>query len=198
MRERPINRLMPLAQSIAQSLLLCMDKPFVFFGHSMGALLSFEVARQLRRQCSQQPSHLFVSGRRAPQVPDNDPPTNALPESDFVAELRRLNGTPKEVLEHEELLQFMLPILRADFEVNETYEYAPESPLSCPITACGGLNDTDVRREDLDAWREQTNGSFVLRMFPGDHFFLNAYQPLFLRSLSYDLHHLVNRIKAAA
>ena len=198
MKERPINRLTPLAQSIAQSLLLCMDKPFVFFGHSMGALLSFEVARQLRRQCSPQPSHLFVSGRRAPQIPDNDPPTNALPESEFVAELRRLNGTPREVLEHEELLQFMLPILRADFEVNESYEYAPESPLSCPITACGGLNDTDVRREDLDAWRAQTNASFVLRMFPGDHFFLNAYQPLFLRSLSYDLHHLVNRIKAAA
>jgi medium-chain acyl-[acyl-carrier-protein] hydrolase len=198
MKEPPITRLLPLAQSIAHSLTLCLDKPFVFFGHSMGALLSFEVARQLRRGCGQQPLQLFVSGRRAPQVPDKDPPTNRLPESDFVAELRRLNGTPKEVLEHTELLQFMLPILRADFEVNETYEYAPEQPFSFPVTACGGLQDSEVSRQDLEAWREQTHASFVLRMFPGDHFFLNAYQPLFLRTLSYDLHHLVSRLRTAA
>ena len=198
MKESPITRLKPLAQSIAHSLPLVLDKPFVFFGHSMGALLSFEVARLLRRECGQQPIQLFVSGRRAPQVPDKDPPTNRLPESDFVAELRRLNGTPKEVLEHAELLQFMLPILRADFEVNETYEYAPEPPFHFPITACGGLQDNEVNRQDLEAWREQTNASFVLRMFPGDHFFLNAYQPLFLRTLSYDLHHLVSRLKTAA
>ena len=197
-KEHPIARLAPLAQSIAHSLPLCFDKPFVFFGHSMGALLSFEVARQLRRQYGRQPVQLIVSGRRAPQVPDKDPPTNSLPESDFVAELRRLNGTPKEVLEHAELLEFMLPILRADFEVNETYDYVAEPPLSCPITACGGLQDREVSRPDLDAWREQTNASFVLRMFPGDHFFLNAYQPLFLRSLAYDLQHLVTGLKTAA
>ena len=193
MKERPVTRLSPLAQSIAQSLLPYLDKPFVFFGHSMGALVSFEVARLLRKECTQQPSQLFVSGRRAPQIPDKDPPTNRLPESDFVMELRRLNGTPREVLEHPELLQFMLPVLRADFEVNETYEYVSEQPLSCPITACGGLQDAEVNRRELEAWQEQTNANFVLRMFPGDHFFLNTYQPLFLRSLSYDLQHLVSR-----
>jgi medium-chain acyl-[acyl-carrier-protein] hydrolase len=173
-----------------------MDKPFVFFGHSMGALISFELARQLRRDYGKQPIQLFVSGRRAPQLRDRDLPTNTLPESDFVAELRRLNGTPAEVLENGELLQFMLPILRADFAINETYEYLPERPFSFPITACGGLHDDEVSRNDLEGWKEQTDASFVLRMFPGDHFFLNAYQPLFLRALSYDLNHLASEIRA--
>jgi medium-chain acyl-[acyl-carrier-protein] hydrolase len=196
MKETAFTRITPLVESITHSLYHYLDKPFAFFGHSMGALISFELARQLRREYGKQPAHIFVSGRRAPQIPDRDPPTNALPETGFVAELRRLNGTPKEVLEHSELLQFMLPVLRADFEVNETYEYTPAEPFSCPITALGGLQDKEVKRSDLEGWQEQTSGSFVLRMFPGDHFFLNAYQPLFLRSLSYDLHNLVSGFPA--
>jgi surfactin synthase thioesterase subunit len=194
LKEPPITRITPLVESIARALYPYLDKPFAFFGHSMGALISFELARELRREYGLQPAQLFVSGRRAPQIPDRDPPTNSLPEHDFVAELRRLNGTPKEVLEHSELLQFMLPVLRADFEVNETYEYFPEPPLSCPIAALGGLQDKEVTRSDLEGWQKQTKRSFVLRMFPGDHFFLHASQPLFLGSLAYDLHHLASTI----
>lgn len=133
------------------------------------------------------PVHLFVSGHRAPQVPDRDPPIHALPESEFLQELRRFNGTPQAVLENAELMELLLPTLRADFAVVETYAYTPEPPLNCPIAAFGGLQDREVSGDELEAWREQTNASFVLEMFPGDHFFLHSAGSLLLQSLSQKL-----------
>ena len=128
---------------------------------------------------------LFVSAGRAPQIPHRGPPIHTLPEKEFLAELRRLNGTPSELLEHEELMEIMLPLLRADFAMYETYVYSNEPPLNCPISAFGGLQDHRVKDSDLEAWRAQTNASFSLRMFPGDHFFLK--QPLLLQVLSKEL-----------
>lgn len=184
----PFTRLQPLVQAIAQALLPHLDKPFAFFGHSMGGLVSFELARLLRKKYGLNPAHLFVSGYRAPQVPDPDPPIRALPEPEFLEELRRLNGTPEAVLENAELMQLLLPALRADFAAIETYVYTPESPLDCPITAFGGLQDREVSCDDLKAWREQTNAAFSLKMLPGDHFFLHSAQPLLLQSLSQELY----------
>lgn len=182
-----VTQLSPLIQALAQALLPLLDKPFAFFGHSLGALVSFELTRQLRRQYGMQPVRLFVSAGRAPQLPPRGLPIHTLPEGDFLAELRRLNGTPKEVLEHEELMRIALPVLRADFAVYETYVYATELPLHCPISTFGGLRDRTVSQSDLEAWREQTSGAFSLQMFPGDHFFLNTTQSLLLRVLSQEL-----------
>ncbi len=122
--------------------------------------------------------HLFVSGHQAPQLPDRNPPLHALPHDEFVAKLRELNGTPEEVLQHEELLQLLAPILRADFAVCETYAYQAEPPLPLPLSAYSGLGDDYVNRDELDAWREQTTGRFSIRMFPGDHFYLNTARTL--------------------
>jgi medium-chain acyl-[acyl-carrier-protein] hydrolase len=182
------TQLSPLIQALAQALLPLLDKPFAFFGHSLGALVSFELARQLRRQYGVQPVRLFVSASRAPQLPHRGLPVHTLPEGDFLAELRHLNGTPREVLDHEELMQIALPVLRADFAVYETYVYVAELPLNCSISAFGGLRDRTVSQSDLEAWREQTRDSFSLQMFPGDHFFLNITHPLLLRVLSQELH----------
>ena len=185
--EPPFTRLSPLIQALAEALFPLLDKPFAFFGHSLGALVSFELARQLRREYAVQPVRLFISADRAPQIPNRDPPIHNLPEGEFLVELRRLNGTPREVLEDEELRQIMLPLLRADFAVYETYGYSTEPPLNCPISAFGGSQDHRVSRSDLEAWRDQTSVSFSLRMFPGDHFFLNTTQPVLLRVLSQEL-----------
>ena len=182
------TQLSPLIRALAQALLPLLDKPFAFFGHSLGAVVSFELARQLRRQYGVQPVRLFVSASRAPQLPHRGLPVHTLPEGDFLAELRRLNGTPTEVLEHEELMQIALPVLRADFAVYETYRYPTEPPLNYPISAFGGLRDRTVSQSDLEAWREQTSVSFSRQMFPGDHFFLITTQPLLLRVLSQELH----------
>ena len=185
--ETPFTQLSPLVDALAQALVPLLDKPFAFFGHSLGALVGFELARQLRSQSGAQPVRLFVSADRAPQIPHRERPIHALPEGEFLVELRRLNGIPGKVLEEAELMQIMLPVLRADFAVYETYVHSTEPPLNCPISTFGGLQDHRVSRGDLEAWRDQTSGSFSLRMFPGDHFFWNTIQPLLLEVLSQEL-----------
>jgi medium-chain acyl-[acyl-carrier-protein] hydrolase len=185
--EPPLAENGPLVEAIAAALLPFLDRPFAFFGHSMGALLSFEVARLLRRRHGLSPVGLYVSAHRAPQLPDRGPVLHALPAPAFWDELRRLNGTPPEVLAHAELRQLIEPILRADFTVCEVYAYAEDEPLACPITAFGGLQDHDVTRDELAAWREQTHGAFALRMLPGDHFFINTARMLLLQALAREL-----------
>lgn len=185
--EEPFSTIPPLVQAVAQALLPYMDVPFAFFGHSMGALIGFELARELRRRGGPAPAHLFVSGRWAPHIPNANPPTFDLPESEFIEELRRLNGTPSEVLEHPELRQMVLPLLRADFKICETYFYENEPALDCPISAYGGLQDPDVSLQNLREWQRQTSSSFKLSMYSGDHFFLHTVQSQLVQDISRDL-----------
>jgi medium-chain acyl-[acyl-carrier-protein] hydrolase len=184
-------RLDALVDDVFKDIVPYLSKPFAFFGHSMGALVSFELARYLRRVQAPAPSQLFLSGRSAPQIPETDPPTYNLPEPEFIQAIRSLNGTPREVLEHPELMSLMIPLLRADFSVCQTYSYVVESPLSCPITAFGGLEDDEVACENLEGWRELTTSDFKLRMLPGDHFFLHSQEAAILRILSQELYPLV-------
>jgi medium-chain acyl-[acyl-carrier-protein] hydrolase len=193
LREAPFTSIEPMIESIASAILQYLDRPFAFFGHSMGAVIAFELARRLKREFNKEPACLFLSARRAPQLPDGDVITYNLPEPEFIDELRRLNGTPKEVFESPELLQLLLPVLRADFEVCQTYRFTEGAPLDCPISVYGGLQDEEVLQEHLDAWREQTTSSFTSQMFPGDHFFLHPYQSMLLRTLSVRLHNLIQK-----
>ncbi|HEY6804794.1 MAG TPA: thioesterase II family protein [Pyrinomonadaceae bacterium] len=191
LRENSIDRIEPLVAALAPQLLPYLDRPFAFFGHSMGALISFEVARWLRRNHAPKPECLFVSGRPAPQIPDPERRTYDLPEPEFIEELRRLNGTPREVLEHPELLQLMLPIIRADFGLCQNYRYQPETPLDFPIIAYGGTGDVEVSYEQLRGWHDQTSASFSQRMFEGDHFFLISAKLDLLKVLSSELEGLI-------
>lgn len=186
-RERPYRRLDEMVESLSHALLPLLDRPFAFFGHSMGAMISFELARYLRRNHCLEPAHLFVSGRRAPHLPSTEPPTYNLPDGEFLEEVRRLNGTPEELFEYPGLMELLCGVLRADFEVTQTYIHKEEAPLSCPITVFGGLQDHWITREQQEAWREQTLSSFSLNMLPGDHFFLRTVQPLILKILSSEI-----------
>jgi medium-chain acyl-[acyl-carrier-protein] hydrolase len=167
-----------------------MDRPAVFFGHSMGALIAFELARTLRRQRCPGPAQLILSGASAPQVrhPLRELVHKAT-HDDLVARLRRLSGTPQAVLENQELMQIVVPILRADFAVDETYQYCDEPPLDTPFTVFGGLDDPEVDELGLRAWRGLTTGTFSLHLVEGDHFFVNDSLPL-LRLLSTEIRHL--------
>jgi medium-chain acyl-[acyl-carrier-protein] hydrolase len=176
LREPPFARLSSLIDVLADVLYPYMDLPFAFFGHSLGSLISFELARRLRRQKALCPLQLFISGCRAPQIPDPDPPIHHLPDAEFIKELSRFNGTPKAVLDNPELMEVFLPLLRSDIRLYETYVYHHEAPLDCPITAFGGLEDEEVSREELAAWCDQTRNRYSMQMFPGDHFFLNGKQ----------------------
>jgi medium-chain acyl-[acyl-carrier-protein] hydrolase len=157
-----------------------LDRPCAFFGHSMGAVIAFELAHALAATRGFCVDHLFVSGRRAPHLTDRTPPTYDLPDREFIEELRRLNGTPPEMLDNAELLALMLPLIRADFELIQARRSKVASPLACGITAFGGIDDLDVTRADLAAWQAQTTAPLSVRMFPGDHFFLHRTQSVLL------------------
>ena len=187
LREAPFTRSAEMITAIADALTPWLDLPYVFFGHSMGGMIGFELTRELRRRGRTLPLHLFVSGRRAPQLPARDEPIHDLPEPEFIERLRELDGTPEEVLQHAELMKLLIPLLRADFAVNETYEYAEEPPFDIGISAFGGLADVDVSRDDVEAWSVQTRGRFRMRMIPGGHFFLHNQKDLILESVARDL-----------
>jgi medium-chain acyl-[acyl-carrier-protein] hydrolase len=172
-REPAYTRLEPLVEALTHAILPLLDRPFAFFGHSMGAMIGFELARRLRAEHALEPQHLFVSGRRAPQLAEKDPDIHNLPHSEFVAEVERLNGTPKEVLQHAELMDILIPMLRADFAVCHTYNFVPGAPLKCSFTVLGGTQDETANQEKLEGWCEHTAGRCRIRMLEGDHFFIN-------------------------
>jgi medium-chain acyl-[acyl-carrier-protein] hydrolase len=151
------------------------DMRFALFGHSLGALIAYEVAQRLWAKGAQ-PQRLIVSAHRAPQIPLPQDPTWHLPDADFKRRLEELNGTPREVFQDEELLQLVLPLIRADFQLDETYTHRTDyEPLDCPITVFGGVKDAEIPESHLQAWREVTRSGFELRRFDGDHFFINTH-----------------------
>ncbi|HEX2091288.1 MAG TPA: alpha/beta fold hydrolase [Longimicrobiaceae bacterium] len=172
--ERPYDRVMPLAADLAEILRPYFDRPFAFFGHSMGSLIAFELIRELRRAGRPLPATLVASGRNAPHLPPREPLNYNLPEPELLEKLRRFEGTPEEVLANQELMRLLLPLLRADFAVNEAYTPYDEPPFDLPILALGGTGDEEVTREGLDAWSQYTASRFAVRIFPGGHFFLNS------------------------
>jgi medium-chain acyl-[acyl-carrier-protein] hydrolase len=174
LREPAHRRVGPLVLELAEVLAHAVEPPFAIFGHSMGALVSFELARQMRRRGMTAPRLLIASGRAAPQLPLRRRPIHALPEPDFRDELRKLEGTPAAVLDHDELMALFSPTLRADFALNETYRYNEEPPLDLPILALGGVDDPWVSREELEGWRAQTAASFDCAQFPGKHFYFQT------------------------
>lgn len=146
--------------------------------------MSFELARLLRRIQGPAPAAIFLSAVRAPHLAEESPALHALPEPEFIRELRRLNGTPAEILAHAELMELLLPVLRADFAVCETYQYHVEPPLNCPIAVFGGSTDPHVPVHHLDSWKEMTVGEFSKYLLPGGHFFLQENDGSFFQILA--------------
>jgi medium-chain acyl-[acyl-carrier-protein] hydrolase len=166
------TRISTLVDDAIPQILAKRNKPFVLFGHSLGALIAFEIARRLKKGSGIEPLGLIVSGHRAPHLSRTRVPMHVLPESQFLQRLRAYNGTPDEVLQDAGIMEIMLPILRADFTAAETYSFQMQTTLSCPLTAYGGWQDADVGIDELCAWKDHTSGQFILRVFKGDHFFL--------------------------
>ena len=185
--ERPHTRLQPLVKELADVIRTELCGRFAFYGHSMGALISFELARELRRRKSPAPVHLFLSACRAPTVVRDVPPTFNLPAEQFVGEIQKLNGTPKEFFEYPELQNAILPLLRADFEITDTYEYVAEAPVACPITVYGGKQDELATLQSLAPWELQTFSEYKTRVFPGDHFFIQSHKIEFITAFRQDL-----------
>jgi medium-chain acyl-[acyl-carrier-protein] hydrolase len=162
-----------LATEIAELIEPLWERPLAFFGHSMGALVAFETAR-IAGSRGHSLQLLCVSGARAPSVPRRTPLLHALPDAEFVAQLSELGGTPSEVLAEPELLELIVPILRADCGLIERHVSKPGSTLACPILALGGSDDPHVTLEELAAWRTETSSTYREHVFAGNHFFLHA------------------------
>ncbi|MEW9701881.1 thioesterase II family protein [Paenibacillus sp. SI8] len=186
--ESPMTSLSQIVQAIVVEIQPLLQTPFVFFGHSMGALIAYETARQLSRIYGKPPEQLIVSGRSSAGLPYTKKKLHELPDNEFIMELRRMNGTPEAVLQHDELMQLLLPRLRADFEVCETYSYIQDQPLPCPISAFGGNSDYDVTVASLASWNEHTMSEFNLHMFEGDHFFLHGQQDKVIQTVIDSIH----------
>jgi surfactin synthase thioesterase subunit/glycosyltransferase involved in cell wall biosynthesis len=193
--EPPFGSMVPLVEALGEAMLPLVLQPFAFFGHSTGAAIAFELARYLRRRKRPLPVCLFVSGARAPLFRLGHVPPPEPSEAEFIEELDRLEGIPREVLENKELLKLILPALRADTALYRSYVYQQDAPLDCPIRAYGGSEDPNVRPEHLEAWANETTSSFSLQMFPGGHFFFHAARIQFLEALAKDLKEVVRLLK---
>jgi medium-chain acyl-[acyl-carrier-protein] hydrolase len=170
MREPLFKNFDELRETLANVLLPVFDKPFAFFGHSMGALIAFGLTQYLQQQEAPMPARLFLSAYRSPQFSDEEP-LSMLSDNQLIQKVQELNGPSLDVWANAELRQMLLPILRADCAICETYVSATSEPLDIPITVFGGLQDKRVMRTLLEPWREQTTRLFELHMLPGDHFF---------------------------
>lgn len=185
--EAPYKAMPDLVEAIASVVVKQNKQPAAFFGHSLGALLAFEVTHCLRSHYAPLPVHLFVSGCAAPQ--NRSPPKNlhALPHDELVEELKKYNGTPPGLLENRLLMELVLPTLRADFMLAEKYAYRAAARLELPITVYYGTEDPHVSEQQAREWRKETKGSCNVVLMEGDHFFLNQKRDAILQNLAAEL-----------
>lgn len=174
-RERPFTRMNALLDSLRQGVANHLDKPIAVFGHSMGALIAFEFCRAMQRDNNMAPACLIVSGSRPPHASFADADMHGLPDDEFLERLHsRYHAIPDVVRQNRELAEIVMPALRADFELLETYRLEQPSRLTCPIVALGGTADQTVRADELSRWADHTAGAFRCRLFEGDHFFIRS------------------------
>ncbi|MNW43447.1 Linear gramicidin dehydrogenase LgrE [compost metagenome] len=197
MLEDPMDSVEAIVHSLVSEIVPFLHTPFAFFGHSMGALIAFETARQLHLKHHVAPIHLFVSGKTAPHLPYPRKSLHNLPDDQFKEELRLMQGTPEEVLQNDELMEIVMPHLRADFTAVESYVYRPGEVLPCPIAVFGGRQDHDVSVESLHAWQQHTNVPFQVQMLEGNHFFLHKQEQEVIGSVLRELAPHLSRLAAS-
>lgn len=167
------------------------DKPFSFFGHSMGTLISFEVARRLKEMKMKEPEILFMSSGKAPQIPPRRT-IHKLHDNSFLLKIKELGGTPDIIIENQDLSDIYLPILRADFTMIETYQYVESTPLDSKIVAYGGRFDQEVKYEDIIAWERHSMNHLEVKMYEGDHFYLRDNKENLLKDITL---HIISNLR---
>jgi medium-chain acyl-[acyl-carrier-protein] hydrolase len=173
--ERLLTNVDEIVSEVIEAMENFQDKPFAFFGHSMGTLISFEVARKLRLLKMRKPTMLFMSSGKAPQIQPRRI-LHTLSNDSFLLKIKELGGIPDIIMENEDLLNIYVPILRADFKMIETYRYMYSHPLDTKIVAYGGRIDEEVKYEDIVAWESHSLKPLKINMYDGNHFYLRNYR----------------------
>lgn len=196
LKDKPYSSLVELLDELLEKQILTpyLDKPFFLFGHSLGALIAYELAVRLQYK-KISPLSLIVSGRVAPHCKPPREPVYQLSDEEFVEALKSLGGTPPEILEDEALMEIITPMLRADFAINESYVHQVNPRLSCDLVAFAGTRDHETQLEAVAAWADMSSEEFKLRMVPGDHFFIQGAKRQFLRMLSVELLNSLRQIQ---
>lgn len=191
--EQPISDLPTLISHIADAITPHIKIPYAFFGHCNGALVAFELARELRRRNKILPQHMFISSFRSPDLRNSKSVLHDLPQSKFIAHLKTYGGMPEEILNNEHMMDSLMHTLRADFSLHENYEYHEEESLDCPLTILGGLQDSIVTRKELVGWRDKTLKSAKINIFPGGHFFIDTHRKFLLKMINDELASIISR-----
>lgn len=165
------HRLEPYVEALATAMRPWLDRPYLLLGHSLGALIAFELTRALAARGAPLPARLLLSGREGPRL-SRERGADELGDDALVGYLKTYAGTPAEVFENPELLQLILPVVRADFTLLAHWRFDPAAKVSVAATAIGGAKDPEVPPATLEAWREVADGPFDVRVFPGGHFYL--------------------------
>jgi surfactin synthase thioesterase subunit len=182
--EPPFREIPPLLDALEPVMAPLLDLPFVFFGYSMGSRIALAYVQRLQAQGRPLPRGLVVAAASAPHIQYREP-YSKLSDERFIDVLRRYEGTPAEVFNHRELVEMLLPMLRADFSIADSL--LPAQPVSCPLSAWGADSDPHVIGDGLERWSELTTGEFRLRRFPGNHFFLRTARDELLAALREEL-----------
>ena len=191
--ESPLASIQAIADHAASGLAPLLDRSYAFFGHSMGALISFEITRALRRAGHSMPRALLVSGYGGPHCRDRRPPIHCLPDDEFKEGIQVLNGTPPGVIANAELMDLLLPLLRADFQAVETYDFTEEPPFDLPIRVYCGRDDHETPKEQLAQWDRHTTAGSRVTLFDGDHFYLRQSGTALRTQLRKDLQEIIAR-----
>lgn len=173
-----------LISDLYRAILPYTNKPFAFFGHSMGALISYELAILFRKNSNILPSCLFLSARSAPHIKHNQEHIHNLPDDLFVERLhKRYNGIPSVIMSEKDLLNLFLPTLRADIKMVELHEHKEKEALSCPIVAFCGSEDNIATKENVSSWKDYTLSNFDIEIIEGDHFFINTSKSIIINKI---------------
>jgi surfactin synthase thioesterase subunit len=194
--EPPVTSMPRLIAELIEAFSSYLDLPFVFFGHSMGALIAFELARELRRVHLPSPRWIFISGHPAPHMPRRRPYISHLTPTEFTRALCEYFNFDPSLLESQDIMDFILPALRADYELVESYAYVDDYPFQLPFSVFGGSKDPETTEEELLAWKRHTTGPFRIGIFSGDHFFIKTCRQAFLDQIAPDLSTLIESIRS--
>jgi surfactin synthase thioesterase subunit len=192
MLEPPHEQMDAFVDELAQHAGYFTETPYVFFGHSLGSRVAFELSLLLQSLGMALPEYFIASGSRAPHLPNEKRWVHDLPHAEFLEELASLNGTPREVLENKELMELLVPVLRADFKIADTYR-AKAVKMPFPILVLNGRDDDGITPDQISAWQDLTGSDYASIELPGDHFFIIEYGDRVVPIVSSVLEKVVNK-----